>query len=47
MEIVFLIGAFVLLIAIIYGTLSYRKRDKAAEQAGEAVVTDRYERDET
>jgi hypothetical protein len=47
MEIVFFIGAFILLTALIYGTLSYYYRDRAAQRAGEDIVRDRYQRNET
>jgi hypothetical protein len=47
MEIVFFVGAFILLTALIYGSLSYRHRNRAAEQAGEQIVRDRYRHDQT
>ena len=47
MEIVFFIGAAILLTALIYGSLSYRHRNRAAEQAGEQIVRDRYRHDQT
>jgi hypothetical protein len=47
MEYVFFIGAFILLAALIYGSLSYRYRDRAAQQAGEQIVRDRYRHDQT
>jgi hypothetical protein len=45
MEVAFLIGAFILLTALIYATLSYRYR--AAQRAGEDIVRDRFQRNET
>ncbi|HUN97069.1 MAG TPA: hypothetical protein VMU69_12670 [Bradyrhizobium sp.] len=47
MEAVFFIGAFILLTALIYGSISYRYRDRAAQQAGEQIVHDRYRHDQT
>lgn len=47
MEIVFFIGAFILLAALIYGTLSYRYRNKAATRMGDEIVAERYRKDET
>jgi hypothetical protein len=46
-EIAFFIGAFVLLTALIYGTLSYRYRNRAAQRAGEDIVREHYRRNET
>ena len=46
MEIVFFIGAFILLTALIYGTFSYRYRNKAANRVGEEIVAERYRKDE-
>jgi len=46
MEIVYFIGAFVLLVALIYGTLSYRYRNKAATRLGGEIAAERYRRDE-
>ena len=47
LEIVYFIGALVLLIALIYGTLSYRYRNRAATRAGEQIVRDRYRNNES
>jgi hypothetical protein len=47
LEILYFLGALVLLIALIYGTLSYHYRDRAAEQAGEQIVRERYRNDES
>jgi hypothetical protein len=46
MEIVYFIGAMILLTALIYGTLNYRFRDKKNKIADQ-VVRDRYHRNET
>jgi hypothetical protein len=42
MEIVYFIGAFVLLAALIYGTLNYHYRDRAKSRATDQIVRDRY-----
>jgi len=47
LEIVLFLGAFLLLVALIYGTLSYHYRNRAAARAGEDVVRERYRRNET
>jgi hypothetical protein len=47
MEIVFFIGAFVLLTALIYGVLSYRYRNRAATAAGGEIAQERYKNNET
>ncbi|MBR0828454.1 hypothetical protein JQ596_23225 [Bradyrhizobium manausense] len=47
MEIVFFIGAFVLLTALIYGVLSHRYRNRVADRIGEEVTRERYRRNET
>jgi hypothetical protein len=46
MEAVYFIGAFILLTALIYGTLQYHYRNRAATRAGEQVVRERYRRNE-
>lgn len=46
-EIILFIGAFVLLVALIYGVLSYRYRNREAVRAGEEIAAERYRRDET
>lgn len=46
MEIVYFIGAFILLVALIYGTLSYRYRNRAAARLGGEVASERYRRDQ-
>ncbi|HKU04809.1 MAG TPA: hypothetical protein VJR30_01965 [Bradyrhizobium sp.] len=47
MEIVYFIGAFILLLALIYGTLSYHYRNKAATRTGGEIARERYRKDET
>jgi hypothetical protein len=46
MEAVYFIGAFILLTALIYGTLQYHYRNRAATRAGEQVVRERYRRNQ-
>jgi hypothetical protein len=47
MEIVYFIGAFVLLAALIYGTLNYHYRDRVKSRAADQIVRDRYHHNET
>jgi hypothetical protein len=47
MEIAYFIGAFVLLVALIYGTLQYHYRNRAAARMGGEIARERYRRDET
>ncbi|HET7889137.1 MAG TPA: hypothetical protein VFL62_23155 [Bradyrhizobium sp.] len=47
LESLFFIGAFILLVALIYGVLSYRYRSRAAVRAGGDIAAERYRRDET
>ena len=47
MEIVYFAGAFVLLVALIYGTLQYRYHNRAATRTGGEIARERYRRDET
>ena len=46
LESIFFIGAFILLVALIYGILSYRYRNRDAVRAGNEIVAERYRRDE-
>ena len=46
MEIAYFAGAFVLLVALIYGTLQYHYRNRAAARMGGEVARERYRRDE-
>jgi hypothetical protein len=43
MEIVYFIGALILLTALIYGSLNYRYRDKRKSKVADQIVRDRYE----
>jgi hypothetical protein len=42
LEIVFFLGAFLLLIALIYGTLNWHYRDRAAVRAADEITRKRY-----
>ena len=46
LEAVYFLGALVLLTALIYGTLSYRYRNRAATQAGSEIARERYRQNE-
>ena len=46
MEIKYFAGAFVLLAALIYGTLQHQYRNRAAARIGGEIVRERYRRDE-
>ena len=46
MEAVYFLGALILLTALIYGTLQYHYRNRAATRAGEEAVRERYRRNE-
>ena len=46
LEIVFFLGAFLLLVAMIYGTLSWHYRDRAAVRAAEQITRARYRADD-
>lgn len=46
LEIVFFIGAFVLLVALIFGTLQWHYRSRRAVRVGDEIVRDRYRRNE-
>ena len=47
LEAVYFLGALVLLTALIYGTLSYRYRNRAAMRVGDEIVRERYRQDQT
>ena len=47
LEIVFFLGAFLLLVAMIYAVLSYHYRSRAADRVGEEITRDRYRRNES
>jgi hypothetical protein len=46
MEIVFFIGAFLLLVALFYGTLNWHFRNKRRDRMTDQIVRDRYERNQ-
>jgi hypothetical protein len=46
MEIAYFVGAFVLLVALIYGVLQYHYRNRAAVRMGGEITSERYRRDE-
>ena len=46
-EVVYFIGAFALLAALIYGSLSYRYRNRALDHVGEEITRERYRRNQT
>jgi hypothetical protein len=47
MEAIYFLGALILLTALIYGTLQYHYRNKAATRAGNEIVRERYRRNES
>jgi uncharacterized membrane protein len=47
MEIVYFIGALILLSALIYGTLNYHYRDRTKSKVADQIVRDRYEHNRT
>jgi hypothetical protein len=47
LEAVYFLGALVLLTALIYGTLSYHYRNRAATRAGEGIVQERYRQNQS
>jgi hypothetical protein len=47
LEIVYAVGALLLLTALIFGVLQYHYRDRRAVRVGEEIVRERYERNET
>jgi hypothetical protein len=47
MEIAYFIGAFLLLVALIYGTLNWHFRDRRRDRATDQIVRDRYEHNQT
>ncbi|MCX7319096.1 MAG: hypothetical protein NT113_06225 [Hyphomicrobiales bacterium] len=46
-ELFFGIGTVVLLCALVYGVMQYRRRNTAAVREGDKVVADRYRHDRT
>jgi hypothetical protein len=47
LEAVYFLGALVLPTALIYGTLSYRYRNRSATGAGNEVVRERYRQNQS
>jgi len=47
LESLYFIGAFILLVALIYGVLTYRYRNREAVRVGGEIAAERYRRDET
>jgi len=47
LEIAFFLGAFLLLVAMIYGTLSWHYRDRAAVRAADEITQSRYREQDT
>jgi len=47
LELVYFFGALVLLTTLIYGTLSYRYRNKAATRVGEEITRERYRQNQS
>jgi hypothetical protein len=47
MEIVYFIGAVILLATLIYGTLNYHYRDRRKDKVADQIVRDRYEHNRT
>ena len=47
LEIVYFLGALVLLTALIYASLSFHYRNKSATRVGDEIARDRYRRNET
>lgn len=45
-ELVYPLGALILLLAIVYGLWQYRHRNRSADRIGDRVVRDRYEHPE-
>jgi len=47
MEIVYFIGALILLMALIYGSLNYHFRDRSSRRVADQIVRDRYHHNQT
>ncbi|WP_187399321.1 hypothetical protein [Bradyrhizobium paxllaeri] len=47
LEAVYFVGAFVLLVALIYGVLSYHYRNRALDPVAKDVTRERYRKNET
>jgi hypothetical protein len=46
LEVVYFIGAVILLAALIYGVLQYATRNRSADKVGEETTRDRYRRND-
>ena len=46
MEAIYFLGALILLVALIYGSLQYHYRNRAADQVGDEIARERYRRNE-
>jgi heme/copper-type cytochrome/quinol oxidase subunit 2 len=47
MEALYVIGAFILLVALIFATLNWQYRDRRKDKIAEQVVRDRYEHNQS
>jgi hypothetical protein len=47
MEIVYFVGAFILLTALIYGSMHWHYRDRRRARKNDKIVRDRYEHNQT
>jgi uncharacterized membrane protein len=47
LEIVFFVGAFILLVALIYAVLNNRYRSRTERHVADSIVRERYKNDET
>jgi uncharacterized membrane protein len=47
LEAAYFVGAFILLVVLIYGLLSYHYRNRAADRVAEDITRERYRRNET
>jgi hypothetical protein len=47
MEIVYFVGAFILLAALIYASLNYHYRSRSQRKVADQIVHDRYEHNRT
>jgi hypothetical protein len=47
LETAFFVGAFILLTALIYGSLHYHQRDRVKRKLADQTVRDRYEHNQT
>ena len=46
MEAIYFLGALILFAVLVYGTLQYRERNKAADRLGDEVTRERYRRND-